>query len=578
MPKGSTPRHDETARNNAPSLFARLRPHRLTGVLTAVVLGIVLLPIGALLVIAFSGGNTTLPHLASTVLPRALEETGLLMAIVAAVTLTCGVTSAWLTVMCRFPGRQVLSIALLLPLAIPTYVSAFAWLEFLDYSGPVQEIIRHVLGVRSARDYWFPAYRSTWGAGVFLGLVLYPYVYLTCRLAFLTQSSQAIDVARTLGARPLRVFTRVTLPLARPAMVAGVTLALMETLNDIGAVEFFGVQTLTLSVYSTWLNRGDLAGAAQLALIILSVVIILLAAERWARGQQKYGSAGKREHGPKPFALKGWKGWLATLACAAPVLFGFAIPAGQLAGAAIRRFPENMGGDYWLLVGNSLKLALIAAIATTVIATLFAYVRWRRPRSKTAGSIRLATVGYAVPGTVLALGILIPLARFDNAVDAVMRETFGISTGLMLTGSLFALSYAYVVRFMAVGFGAMETGFSRLSPNLDMAARALGAGAFKAFWRVELPLLRPALATASLLVFVDVMKELPTSLLLRPFNFETLATHVYGQASLALFEEGAMAALTIVAVGIIPVLTLSISASSGLVQKTRPTTVGRASP
>ena len=578
MPQDGTIRQKETARKNAPSLFARLRPGTFTRLATALVLFIVLMPLAALLYIALSGGNSTLPHLASTVLPRAVQQTGLLMGIVAAVTLTCGVTSAWLTVMCRFPGRKILSIALLLPLAIPTYVTAFAWLEFLDYSGPVQEMVRDVLGVRSARDYWFPEYRSIWGAGLFLGLVLYPYVYLTCRLAFLTQSSQAIDVARTLGAGPFRVFTRVTLPLARPAMVAGVTLALMETLNDIGAVEFFGVQTLTLSVYSTWLNRGDLAGAAQLALIILSVVIVLLSAERWARGQQKYGSAGKREHGPKRFALKGWKAWAATLACIAPVFFGFVIPAGQLAGAAIRRFPENIGGDYWLLVANSLKLALIAALATTVIATLFAYVRWRRPRSKTASSIRLATVGYAVPGTVLALGILIPLAHFDNAVDALMRETFGISTGLMLTGTLFALSYAYVVRFMAVGFGAMETGFSRLSPNLDMAARSLGAGAFKAFWRVELPLLRPALATASLLVFVDVMKELPASLLLRPFNFETLATHVYGQASLALFEDGAMAALTIVIVGIIPVLTLSISATSGLVQKTRPKAMGRARP
>jgi len=539
-------------------------------IVTALTLGLALLPLVALAVIALSTPSSSLGHIYGTVLPRALKNTLLLMLIVAIVSLSIGVICAWLTTMCRFPGRKILSVALLLPLAVPTYVSAYVWLEVLDFSGPIQTLIRDVLHVSSIRDYWFPHYRNVWGAGLFLGLVLYPYVYLTCRLAFATQSAEAADVARTLGASPLRVLQKVTLPLARPAMVAGVTLALMETLNDIGAVEFFGVETLTRSVYSTWLNRGDLAGATQLALIILSVVVALLGAEKWARGKQRFTSAGKKNHTAKPFMLKSWQAGLAFIACALPVFLGFGVPLLQLGSAALRRLPESLNWEFAKLVFNSFELATIAAFTTVCIATLFAYLRWKNQTSTRSQLVRFATIGYAIPGTVLAIGLLIPLARFDNMLDGLMRTHFDVSTGLLLSGTIVALIYAYTVRFLAVGFGAMETGFSRLSTNLDKAARNLGAGPATAFFKIELPLLKPAIATAALLVFVDVLKELPATLLLRPFNFETLATHVYSQASLGRFEDGALAALTIVAVGIVPVLHLSAKATSGLVQNTQP--------
>ena len=538
--------------------------------LTLLTLGLAILPLAALCFLAFSEPSSSLSHLWGTVLPRATKTTLFLMAVVAAVTISIGVITAWLTTMCRFPGRQVLAVCLLLPLAVPTYVSAYAWLEVLDYSGPVQEMVRSVLGVSSARDYWFPAYRTTFGAGLFLGLVLYPYVYLTCRLAFATQSAEAAEVARTLGSGPARVFWRITLPLARPAIVAGVSLALMETLNDIGAVEFFGVQSLTLSVYSTWLNRGDLAGATQLALIILSIVISLLGAERWARGKQRYAGTGKKTRSNPAFTLKGAKACLAFIACFLPVFLGFIVPSLQLGAAALRRFPDNVDSAFLNQLLNSLELAAIASLVTVALATVFAYLRWKNPYGLRARLVRFGSVGYAVPGTVLAIGILIPLASFDNALDGQMRQWFGISTGLLLSGSFVALIYAYSVRFLAVGSGAMETGFSRLSLNIHMASRSLGVSPQATFVKIELPLLRSALATAGLLVFVDVMKELPATLLLRPFNFETLATEVYAQASLGLFEDGALAALTIVAVGILPVLQLSFTAASGLVQHNQP--------
>ena len=516
-----------------------------------------LIPIIALVVLALRPSGDMWMHLLSTVLPQAAWTTVLLMVGVGALAMVIGVGSAWLVTMCRFPGRRLFDWALLLPLAVPTYIVAYVYVDVMDVTGPVQNAIRFLFGFTSSRDYWFPEIRSLGGAIVVMGLVLYPYVYLTTRAMFLMQSSCALDVSRTLGAGPLRLFFSVALPLARPAIVVGVTLVLMECLNDIGAVEFLGVRTMTFSVYDTWLNQGNLAGAAQMAAVMLVIVFGLIWAERYARRRQRFHLTTNRYVALPSYRLTGVKAALAMLACALPVLLGFLVPAGELLDLSTRRLEQLSTAAFYQIVGNSLMLAIAAAVLTVVTGILMAYaLRMRRHRVIHAAA-RLSAIGYAVPGTVLAVGILIPVAALDNAVDGAMRSLFGIATGLVLSGSGIALVYAYATRFLAVSFGSIESGLAKVSPHLDMAARALGRSAIRTLLEVHLPMIRPALATAAMLVFVDCMKELPATILLRPFNFETLSTTVYAAASREAFEDGAVAALAIVVVGLIPVIMLA---------------------
>ncbi len=515
---------------------------------------LILVPIVALLVIAFRPGDGSWPHLARYVLPHALSTTLLLMGGVAILTGLIGMGTAWLIAACRFPGRRILEVALVLPLAIPTYIAAFAYIEFLDFTGPVQTAIRAIGGFQSARDYWSPDVSTLPGAIFVLSMILYPYVYLTCRALFLFQSGTAIHVARTLGAGPMRAFTRVVLPLARPAIAIGVILCLMETINDIGAMEFFGVTTLTFAIFDTWLNRGSLSGAAQLACVMLAVVVLLIVAERLARGRQRYHTASAKDHQSVQFRLHGGRAVAAIFACALPALLGFVVPAIVLVRFAIRRPDQFLSGPVLSAAFHSTAIALVAALAAVAVGLFLVYALRLTGNPVIAALGRLAASGYAVPGTVLAVGVLIPFAAFDNWLDGWMRGLFGISTGLLLTGSGLAIVYACMVRFLAMPLGTLDAGFSKISSHLDMAARTLGRRPLQMFFSVHLPLIRPALQTAALLVFVDTLKELSATILLRPFNFDTLATLTYSNASRAAYGDAAVPALAIVLVGLIPVV------------------------
>ena len=518
---------------------------------------IAIVPIIAILVIALKAENNIWPHLVSTVLPRAAFDTAILLTGVGFLTLITGTSTAWLVTMYRFPGSRIFSWALLLPLAMPTYIMAYCYVELLDFSGPVQTALRELMGWRTSRDYWFPEIRSTGGAVFVIASVLYPYVYLTARSAFLAQSVCVLDVSRTLGAGPWSSFRHVAIPLARPALVAGVTIALMETLNDIGAVEFFGVRTLTVTIYTTWLGRGSLSGAAQLACVLLVIIMVLLWLERWSRRNQRFHHTSGKYHDLPARQLERWPAIAASLFCASPVIAGFFVPASLLSVYAYARIGEPNSGSFLGLAGNSLLLSVSAAVAAILAGLVLVYARrlvsWRPLHALT----RLASIGYAVPGTVLAIGVLIPLAALDNFVDGWMTSFFGISTGLILSGTIFALVLTYTIRFLAISHGAIDAGLGKVSPNLSLAARTLGRSAGRTLREIDLPMIRPALVTAALLVFVDAMKELPATLLLRPFNFETLATRVYTYASIERFEDAALPALTIVAVGLVPVIILS---------------------
>ncbi|RIY00068.1 iron ABC transporter permease [Aureimonas flava] len=520
---------------------------------------LVALPVLSLVAIALTGTADNWSHLARTVLPRATVTTLALMAGVGLVTALVGTFTAWLVTSFRFPGRGVFAWALVLPLAVPTYIAAYCFNELLHYVGPVQSGLRAAFGWTGRTDYWFPDIRSPGGAVLVLSSVLYPYVFLTVRLVLLMQGRKAADVARTLGAGPWRVLFTVLLPMARPAVAVGVALVLMETVNDIGAVEFLGVQTLTFAVYSTWLNRGDLAGATQIALLMLGVILALLWAERFARRHQRFSAArgDAVRAGAEP--LQGLRGWGAALACLLPIAAGFGVPFVVLVGHAWRRPGDFADPRLWRALENTVAVAASTAVLTVAIGFLVAYgIRLTNARPLRVLS-RLAAFGYAVPGTILAMGILVPFAAFDNALDARMRDWFGLSTGLLLSGSGFAIVFACTARFMAMGHGSLDNGFAKLSPHLDMASRALGRGPGGTLRRVLLPLMRPALLTAGLLVFVEAAKELSATILLRPFDFDTLATFVYAQASRAAFEDGAVAALLIVATGILPVIVLTRS-------------------
>ncbi|WP_051661188.1 iron ABC transporter permease [Bosea sp. 117] len=518
---------------------------------------LVLAPVAALLPIAAQGSGDLWSHLAANVLPHALTQTALLVAGVGVLVAVIGTGTAWLVAVCRFPGRGLFEWALLLPLAVPTYIQAYVYLDAVHPLGPIPTALRAALGMSNPRDLPLPEVRSLWGCIVLLGLVLYPYVYLTARSAFLVQTASALDAARTLGWGPFGTFVRIALPLARPAIAVGMTLALMETVNDIGASEFLGVQTLTLSIYSTWLNRSSLPGAAQIALFILLIILGLVALERWGRRHISVANVGSRARPPLRRDLGPLAATLAALACLIPVTLGFLLPAGHLLHTAYARWRfSGISADLWTEAVNT---ALFAGLGTLVALTLgfIVIVAVRLGALTSHLPLRLAGIGYAVPGTVLAVGLLVPLAAFDNLVDAAARQFAGVSTGLLVSGSGAALVLAYAIRFLAIPVGGLEAGYGKIHASLDMAARSLGERAGGVVRRIHLPLLRPAFGAAALLVFVDCMKELPATLMLRPLNFETLATHVYGEAARGTYEDGAIAALFIVLVGLAPVILLA---------------------
>jgi len=552
-----TPPDAIPARSDAPARrHGRISPLQVVVVLAS---ALVAAPLLAIVWLAVAGGTSDLAHVAGTVLPRALGRTVALLVLISVTTAVTGIFAAWLTVAFDFPLRRLLTVALVLPLAMPTYLAAYAAGEFFDFTGPLQTGVRAVFGFTRPSEYWFPDIRSIGGATLVMGAVLYPYVYLACRSMFLLQGRAAADVARTLGASPVRVFFRVQLPMARPAIVAGLMLVMMETLNDIGAVEYLGVNTLTFSIYDTWLNRGSLSGAAQIASVMLVIVVLLVVAERHARRSQRFAGAKTTSavHDAARVPLRGAAKWFATLFCFAPVAAGFLIPAVVLGGYAVKRldvlFTARVADALWTTVLIGL---LTAAISVTLAFGLAYSARAGRSRL-TAFAARSATLGYAVPGTVLAIGVLIPLATLDNALSGVVRAWFGTNPGLILSGTMFAIVYALTARFLTMADGTVEAGFHKLPVSLDHAARTLGRTGPQTVRTVLIPIMRPAVLTAALLVFIETIKELSATILLRPFNFNTLATLVYEDASRSQVPDAAVPALIIVLAGLVPVVMVS---------------------
>jgi iron(III) transport system permease protein len=520
---------------------------------------VVLLPILTLTIIAVSGSGEDWPHLARNVLPGAIVTTAALLAMVAAGTACIGVTAAWLVVGFDFPLRRFFSWALVLPLAVPPYLAAYAFGEFFLFTGPVQSVLRSLAGWQVPQDYWFPDIRSTGGAAFVLTLVLYPYVYLTSRVVFLMQGRNIADVARTLGASPMRTFFRVLLPVARPAIAAGVILVLMETINDIGVAEYLGVRTLTSSVYVTWINRGSLEGAAQIAMLMLVLVTMLLVAEQFARRARRFHNARGTQLKARPprIPLSGVRAAGAMVAAALPVALGFGVPLYVFGRYAARRLDSVINPELGHAFLNSVITAGLTAVLTVTLAlVMLNAVRIARTHAVRT-LVRVGSIGYALPGTIMGLGLLYALARIDNWIDALARTNFGVSTGLLLTGTAAAVVLACTIRFLALAEGTIRSSLEKLPSNLDEAARSLGKTPAQSAALVLVPLLRPALLTAAVLVFVDTIKELSATILLRPFGFNTLATLVYENASRAVVEDGAAAALVIIATATVPVILLS---------------------
>lgn len=528
-------------------------------VASLLVAALVLLPVLSIAGYASQGSGELWQHLRAYVLPQALKDTGILLLGVGTLVIVIGTGCAWLVTAYDFPGRRILSWALLLPLAVPTYIVAFAYVDLLHPIGPIQTGLRDLLGYTNPRELRLPDIRSMGGCILLLGLVLYPYVYLPTRALFMMQASGVLEASRTLGASPGRTFYRIALPLARPAIAVGASLALMEALNDIGAAEFLGVRTLTVSIYSTWVNRGSLAGAAQIALFMLAIVISLIALERWARRHQRYAASARQTRVISPQKPRSATTWSLIVLAWLPVLLGFVLPTSYLLIEAAKRI-QFAGIEPAIIreTFNTLGVAASATLLTTALAFVLAYsLRLAHNSHGARLMVRCASLGYAIPGTVLAIGLLAPLAWVDASIDNLAQNLLGVGTGLLISGSAAALVYAYVARFLAIGSGGLEAGLSKIPLSLDDAARSLGANSNRRAGRIHLPLSRPALAAAMLLIFVDCMKELPATLLLRPLNFETLATHLYAEAARGSYESGAVAALLIVIAGLIPILLLT---------------------
>ena len=521
---------------------------------SAVLIGLfVLSPIVSVVWIAFNPTENIWPHLMSTVMPRYLRATLTLMLGVAVLTAAVGTGAAWLVTLYRFPGSRWLSHALLLPMAVPAYIGAYALVDFFDYSGAVQVTLRALTGWQSASDYWFPKVRSEWAAVLVLSAALYPYVYLLARAAFREQSGGAYEVARALGAGPWGMFWRVGLPLARPAIAAGVSLALMETVADYGTVFHFGVQTLTTGIFTTWLEAGNAGGAAQIAGVSLVLIVALMGVERLGRKRARFHGSARHHRPVVPRQLTGAQGALAAILCTLPFAMGFVLPVAVMGGHALRNPQAWIAPDQLRALGNTLVSGGIAAVVTVGAALVLVYGLRLAGRAMPRWILPVTAIGYAAPGAVLALGILVPMAALDHRVaDAILWIT-GTDPGLLITGTAGAIILAYIVRFFGIAQGAVDAAFGRISPNLPLAARALGRGRGAVLREVYLPMMRGSVAVALLVVFVDCVKELPATLLLRPFNYNTLATRMQELASLERLGQAAPAALMVVAVSLVAV-------------------------
>ncbi len=512
------------------------------------------LPVIALLFSAFSAEGELFRHLADTVLLDYLGNTLGLVVGVVLLSLLFGVPTAWLVAMCQVPGRRALQWALMLPMAMPSYIVAYVYTDLLDYSGPLQAGLRALFGWNSPADYWFPAVRSLGGAAWVLALVLFPYVYLLTRASFLEQSVSLIHSSRLLGCTPWQSFRRLSLPLARPAIMVAVSLVAMETLADFATVHFFAINTLTTAVYDTWLGYGSLATAAKLSCLMLLAVVLLIALERRSRSRQQVFQKSMGHEQPLRYPLKGMSRWLAGLWCWGLVLAGFGLPFVILLDYGVRYFELSWTPEFVRFAGNSLAISALTALLAMGIALLLGFFRRLDGGIKSLLPLRIAAMGYAMPGTVLAIGVLVPLTALDFAINDLAEWLGRQGPGLLLTGTITAIVFGYLVRFVAIAIGSVESSMGKISPSLDMAARSLGQGDGGMLRRVHLPLVRRGLFAGAMLVFIESMKELPAALLLRPFNFDTLATHVYQFVSDEMLERGALGAIVIVLVGLLPLI------------------------
>ncbi|MBR8829582.1 MAG: hypothetical protein N5P05_001469 [Chroococcopsis gigantea SAG 12.99] len=518
-------------------------------IVTLLIAAILSIPILSVFSSVFTNSIDLWIHLAQTVLLDYVTNSLWLMVGVGGGVLIIGVVTAWLVTLCRFPGVRLFEWALLLPLAAPAYLLSYTYTNMLDYFGPVQSFLRQIFGWASSEAYWFPNIRSLPGCIAMLILVLYPYVYLLARVTFIEQSQSTLEASRSLGCNPWQSFFMIALPLARPAIIAGLALALMETLNDFGTVQYFGVNVFTTGIYNTWFGMGDRVAAAQLATVLMVFILGLIILERLSRSQARYYDTSNRRQPLSKYGLKGIRGLCAALACGIPIGLGFILPGAYLLYLGISQARETSNNDFASLAGNSLILAGLTAAIALVVSLILAYGERLSPNWLLRSSVRFSSLGYAIPGIVIAVGVLIPLGHFDKWLD----ENFKI----VLSGTVAALIFAYCVRFLTVSLGTLESSLEKIKPSLDDAAHSLGHGVISTLFNIHLPLMSGGILTAVMLVFVDVMKELPATLVLRPFNFDTLAVRVYQYASDERLIEAALPALAIVAAGIGPVIVLS---------------------
>ncbi len=527
---------------------------------------LVSIPIFTIIANLFVSSGDVWQHLASTVLPDYIKNSLWLMVGVGTGVFVIGVGTAWLVTMCSFPGSKQFRWLLILPMAVPAYLLAYTYTDFLAFTGPVQILLRNITGWEYG-DYWFPNIRSLWGAILMMSLVFFPYVYLLTRAAFLEQSASLLEASRSLGATSTQSFFKIALPLARPSIAAGMALALMETLNDFGTVDYFGVQTFTTGIYRTWFGLGERVAAAQLSGFLLVFILFLILLERWSRSKinTTQSSTGRYKR-LTVYKLTGWKAWGSTLFCSIPIIFGFLIPVMILFEMMVTNFETAVDARFIQFSLNTILVASIAGFVALLVALILAYGTRLKPTLLTKTATKIGSMGYAIPGSVIAVGILIPFGWADNTVDSWMRENVGVSTGLILSGSIVALIFAYVVRFLAVAFNTVEASLGKITHNMDEAAQGMGFKYGKILRKIHIPMMSGSLFAAIMLVVVDVIKELPATLIVRPFNFDTLAVQVYRLASDERLAESSGAALAIVLVGLIPVFILSRS-----IAKTRKT-------
>ncbi len=519
---------------------------------------LLVLPIMAIFATSLGETDELFAHLMSTVIPTYTFNTLALTLGVMLLTLIFGVPCAWLMAMCRLPSERILQWALVLPLAMPGYIVGYIFTDWFDFAGPVQVWLRELTGWQ-AKQYWFPDIRTLTGAAVVLALVLYPYVYLLCRAAFIEQNASLLQSARLLKCTPWQSFCRVSLPLVRPAIAVSLSLVAMETIGDFGTVSYFAVNTLTTAVYDTWLGYSSLTAAAKISSVMLVFILLLLSAERYSRRKQKLFQHQFANREDVRYPLHGWKKVAALIWCWGLVSCAFLLPLGQLIVYAIRSFARSWTGEFQIFALNSLYVSLAAAGVSVVVALVVNFCRRIQPTRLSLSYMRFASAGYALPGTVLAIGIMVPVLALDHAINDVAKWLDWGRPGLVFSGTMLALIFAMVVRFAAVAIGSIESSLGKLSPSLDMASRTMGCSANQMLLRVHLPLVKRGALIAGLLVFIESMKELNASLLLRPFNFETLATYVYNFASDEQLEMAALPAVLLVFVGLIPLLLVNRS-------------------